>query len=127
MYSQYYKPPHVLHQRGHGIASFLGRVAGPLFRKVAPLARGIIRKHGKTVLKTGVRAAQKALAGKKNSKKAAVGVIRKALIKQLNAPAARASAPKKKKKKKSRAGGAARGRKFAPEQRHLYLKPGRMR
>ena len=120
MYSQYYKPPHVLHQRGHGIASFLGRVAGPLFRKVAPLARGIIRKHGKTVLKTGVRAAQKALAGKKNSKKAAVGVIRKALVKQLNAPA-RAPTPKKK-KKKPRA--AARGRKFAPGQRHLYLKPG---
>ena len=117
MYADYYRPPQVLHQRGHGLGSLFAKFALPVMRRLAPVAKNLVKKHGKKVVRTAVKAGAAALKNKNNRKKAAGDVFRNALATELAKP--------KKKKKPLKKGTQKRSiaRPDRPDQRHLFVKP----
>ncbi len=125
MYADYYRPPQVLHQRGHGLGSLFAKFALPVMRRLAPVAKNLVKKHGKKVVRTAVKAGAAALKNKNNRKKAAGDVFRNALATEL-------TKPKKKKKRSAQESSASRARalkqkqrgaQFRADQRHLFVKP----
>ena len=124
MYADYYRPPQVLHQQGHGLGSLFSKIALPALRRLAPVAKKIVKRHGKKLVRTSIKAAGAAIKNKGNRKKAAGNVFRDALVAELSRPHGRTGG--KKKGRKGKKGRKAKGRAFSPGQRHLYVKP-RMR
>ena len=78
-------------QRGHGIGSIISRFVLPALRKIAPIIKTQVKKHGKSVAKEVGQAALKSLKAK-NSKRA--------LKREIEAAIERRVTPQRKKKKK---------------------------
>lgn len=121
MYADYYRPPQVLHQRGHGLGSLFAKFALPVMRRLAPVAKNLVKKHGKKVVRTAVKAGAAALKNKNNRKKAAGDVFRNALATELAKPKKKKKPLKKGTQKRSIAR-PAQGL-LRPDQRHLFVKP----
>ena len=119
MYADYYRPPQVLHQRGHGLGSLFAKFALPVMRRLAPVAKNLVKKHGKKVVRTAVKAGAAALKNKNNRKKAAGDVFRNALATELAKPKKKKKPLKKGTQKRS----IARPAGLRPDQRHLFVKP----
>lgn len=125
MYADYYRPPQVLHQRGHGLGSLFAKFALPVMRRLAPVAKNLVKKHGKKVVRTAVKAGAAALKNKNNRKKAAGDVFRNALATELAKPKKKKKPLKKQKGTQKRSiarKGPAQGL-LRPDQRHLFVKP----
>ena len=92
-----------LYQRGSGLGSILSKFALPAIRKLAPAVKSVVRKHGKSAVRSVARAGLKSLSRRKRKRK-------NGLVNEMSRVVARKlvhrGGPKTKKKKKSgRVGG----------------------
>lgn len=87
-----------LYQRGSGLGSILSKFALPAIRKLAPAVKSVVRKHGKSAVRSVARAGLKSLSRRKRKRK-------NGLVNEMSRVVARKlvhrGGPKTKKKKKS--------------------------
>ena len=57
-----------LYQRGSGLGSILSKFALPAIRKLAPAVKSVVRKHGKSAVRSVARAGLKSLSRKRKKK-----------------------------------------------------------
>ena len=93
-----------LYQRGSGLGSILSKFALPAIRKLAPAVKSVVRKHGKSAVRSVARAGLKSLSRKRKRKNGGgfVNEMSRVVARKL----VHRGGPKTKKKKKSgRVGG----------------------
>ena len=97
-----------LYQRGSGLGSILSKFALPAIRKLAPAVKSVVRKHGKSAVRSVARAGLKSLSRRKRKRK-------NGLVNEMSRVVARKlvhrGGPKTKKKKKSGGGRVGGGKK----------------
>ena len=99
-----------LYQRGSGLGSILSKFALPAIRKLAPAVKSVVRKHGKSAVRSVARAGLKSLSRRKRKRK-------NGLVNEMSRVVARklvhrgGGGPKTKKKKKSGGGRVGGGKK----------------
>ena len=93
MYHQYYRPPAVYRQKGQGIATLISKFALPALRKLSPVIKSVVRKHGKSAVRAVGRAGYRAIKSK-NKKEALKREMQREVARQLK----KASKPRRKKK-----------------------------
>ena len=93
-----------LYQRGSGLGSILSKFALPAIRKLAPAVKSVVRKHGKSAVRSVARAGLKSLSRRKRKRK-------NGFVNEMSRVVARklvhrggGGGPKTKKKKKSGGG-----------------------
>ena len=95
-----------LYQRGSGLGSILSKFALPAIRKLAPAVKSVVRKHGKSAVRSVARAGLKSLSRKRKRKNGLVNEMSRVVARKL---VHRGGGPKTKKKKKSGGGGRVAG------------------
>ena len=92
-----------LYQRGSGLGSILSKFALPAIRKLAPAVKSVVKKHGKSAVRSVARAGLKSLSRKRKKKnRGFVNEMSRVVARKL----VHRGGPKTKKKKKSgRVGG----------------------
>ena len=88
-----------LYQRGSGLGSILSKFALPAIRKLAPAVKSVVRKHGKSAVRSVARAGLKSLSRRKRKRKNGgfVNEMSRVVARKL----VHRGGPKTKKKKKS--------------------------
>ena len=86
-----------LYQRGSGLGSILSKFALPAIRKLAPAVKSVVRKHGKSAVRSVARAGLKSLSRKRKKKnRGFVNEMSRVVARKL----VHRGGPKTKKKKK---------------------------
>ena len=86
-----------LYQRGSGLGSLLQKFALPAIRKLAPAVKSVVRKHGKSAVRSVARAGLKSLSRKRKKKnRGFVNEMSRVVARKL----VHRGGPKTKKKKK---------------------------
>ena len=89
-----------LYQRGSGLGSILSKFALPAIRKLAPAVKSVVRKHGKSAVRSVARAGLKSLSRKRKKKnRGFVNEMSRVVARKL---VHRGGPKTKKRKKKSR-------------------------
>ena len=89
-----------LYQRGSGLGSLLQKFALPAIRKLAPAVKSVVRKHGKSAVRSVARAGLKSLSRKRKKKnRGFVNEMSRVVARKL---VHRGGPKTKKRKKKSR-------------------------
>ena len=95
-----------LYQRGSGLGSILSKFALPAIRKLAPAVKSVVRKHGKSAVRSVARAGLKSLSRKRKRKNGGGFVNEMSRVVARKLVHRGGGGPKTKKKKKSgRVGG----------------------
>ena len=89
-----------LYQRGSGLGSILSKFALPAIRKLAPAVKSVVKKHGKSAVRSVARAGLKSLSRKRKKKnRGFVNEMSRVVARKL---VHRGGPKTKKRKKKSR-------------------------
>ena len=106
-----------LYQRGSGLGSILSKFALPAIRKLAPAVKSVVRKHGKSAVRSVARAGLKSLSRKRKRKNGLVNEMSRVVARKLVHRGGGGPKTKKKKKSGGRVGGGGKKKRFRRRRR----------